>query len=319
MKKLLKDLRVIGVPWHVGHQFELAKLFKSYDLLLNHYRVWGPQSRPVPENMKMVINFNKDDYDLCILHVDQQCIDPKIRKGQLFREVRQLTKGLPTVIINHMTPFDDNFETSDVIDAMKALVEDLPMIVNSKQAAEQWGWGTPIIHGLTISDWWDLPKEPRIVTSLSTGGMNKAYRRELLQATIAILEEKGLKIDWIQADRKLGSWDEYRKFIGSALIYFHPAWMSPMPRSRTEAMLSGACIVSTRHQDWDSYIKDGENGFIIPDNPQAAARLLEDLITNRVKEARDVGQRGKLFAQKHFNHERWSADWSNFLEKVGIL
>lgn len=317
--KNIKDLRVIGIPWHVAHQYELAKLFKSYDLILNHYREWGPQSRPMPENMKMVLEYKPGDYDLCILHVDQQIVDPKIMKGKLFREMRELITDIPIVVINHMTPYADDWEVSDVVAEMKNIVGDLPMVVNSKQASKQWGWGTPIIHGMDASDWWDLPKEPRIVTSLSTGGMAKAYRRELLATTIQMLEERGLSLTWIQQDHKMSSFDEYREYIGRSLIYFHPAWQSPMPRARTEAMLSGACIVSTRHHDWDGYIKDGENGYLIPDNPKAAADLLERLLTTGLKEAREVGQRGKIFAQKTFTHENWEKQWSDFLLKAGVL
>lgn len=314
--KNIKDLRVIGIPWHVGHQFELAKLFKTYDLILNHYREWGPQSRPMPENMKMVLEYTPGKYDLAILHVDQQIVDPRINKGKLFREMRQLIKDIPIVVINHMTPYADNWEVSDVIDEMKKIVGDLPMVTNSKQAAEQWGWGTPIIHGMDANDWWDLPKEPRAITSLSTGGMNIAYRRELLTGTIEILKERGLDFVWIQSDHKLNSFDEYREYIGRSLIYFHAAWQSPMPRARTEAMLSGACIVSTRHHDWDSYIKNGENGYIVPDNPKAAANLIEELLTTKIKEAREVGQRGKEFAKKTFSHENWRDQWSNLLTKI---
>lgn len=311
----LKDLRVFGVPWHTAHQYELAKLFKSYDLLTNYYREWGAVSRPRPENSKDVLVFNKKDYDLAILHVDQQCIEPTNNKGKLFREVKELTEGMQRVIINHMTPFDDKLEFDDVINGMKELVGDIPMVVNSKQAAVQWGWGHPIIHGLDAADWWDLPKEPRIVTSLSTGGMAKAYRRELLHMTMEILKEDGIELIWIQSMHKCKSWEEYKEFIGRSLVYFNPTWQSPMPRSRTEAMLSGACIVSTRHHDWENYVKDGVDGFIIPDNPHSAARILKELVTTRVKEAKEVGQRGKQTAIREFSHERWAADWQKFIEK----
>lgn len=314
-----KDLRVIGVPWHTAHQYELAKLFGQYDMVLNHYREWGTVSRPMPPNMKEILELNPADYDLAILHVDQQCIDPMNNKGKLFRELKELTTGMKRVVINHMTPFDDKLETQQVITGMRDLVGDIPMVTNSKQAAEQWGWGNPIIHGLDIEEWQDLPKEPRIVTSLSTGGMNTAYRRELLHVTIDILKERGIDLIWIQADHKCKSFDDYRQFLGRSLVYFNPTWQSPMPRSRTEAMLSGCCVVSTRHHDWDSYVTDGVDGFIIKDNPNSAAKLLEDLVTVNIAKAREIGKRGRETARKQFNHERWASDWEAFLMKEGIL
>lgn len=311
-----KDLKVIGVPWHTAHQFELAKMFKKYDHLLNHYREWGESSRPMPENMDIVLDFEPKDYDLAILHVDQQCIEPQNNKGKLFREFEELTRGMKRVVINHMTPYDDKLEFDECVDGMKDLVGDIPMVVNSKQAGAQWGWGTPIIHGIDPTEWEDLPKEPRVVTSLSTGGMNKAYRRELLHVTIDMLREKGHDLQWIQATVRPKSWELYKEYIGRSLIYFNPTWQSPMPRSRTEAMMTGACIVSTRHHDWDQYIENGVNGFIIPDNPQSAADLIAELLTTRIKEAREVGERGRQTAMKHFHIDRWMKDWADFLEGV---
>lgn len=311
-----KELNVIGVAWHTAHQYELSKLFKNYDLILNHYREWGSISRPQPENMKVILELDPKKYDLAILHVDQQCIDPRNNKGRLFREMKELTTGMKRVVINHMTPYDDTLEVDECVAGMKELIGDIPMVVNSKIAASQWGWGTPIIHGLTPSDWWDLPKEPRVASSISVGGMNKAYRRELLHVTMELLREKGIELMWIQANVKCRSWDEYRETIGRSLVYFNPTWNSPMPRSRTEAMMSGACIISTRHHDWDQYIENGVNGFIIPDNPQSAANLISELLTTRVREAREIGQRGKQTAMIEFSHERWANDWSKFLEGV---
>lgn len=311
-----KDLKVIGVPWHSAHQFELAKLFGQYDLMLNMYRGWGYTSRPMPDNMSEVLSFDKKDYDLAILHIDQQCIDPRIGKGLLFKEFKKLTEGMKRVVINHMTPFHDQYENDEVIAKIKEMVGDIPMIVNSKQAAAQWGFGTPIIHGLPAHEWEDLPKEPRVVASLSTGGMNKAYRRELLHVTIDLLKEKGIDLIWIQATKKCSSWEEYRDYIGRSLLFVHLAWQSPMPRARTEAMLAGCCVITTRHHDIDEYITNGVNGFIIPDNPQAAATLIEDLLTNRIKEAREIGQRGKELAKIVFSHERWANDWGTYLEGI---
>jgi len=318
-KKNIKELRVIGVPWHVGHQYELAKLFGEYDLLMNHYRTWGDVSRPRPENMKDVLTFKKTDYDLAILHVDQQCTQPEMNKYKLFTQFKELTEGMPRVIINHMTPFDDRLETDEVIARMKELTAGIPMITNSKEAAKQWGWGTPIIHGIDPDEWFVNPKEPRVITSLSPEGMATAYRRELLHATIDILKEKGIEFIWIQVDRKMHSFDEYRDFISRSLIYFNATWQSPMPRSRTEAMMSGCCVVSTKHHDWGNYIENGVNGFLVPDNPTTAANLIADLLLNRYQETVKIGLKGREFAMKEFHINRWKADWEAFLRKEGVL
>ncbi len=319
LNKKLSELRVVGVPWHVGHQYELAKLFSQYDFLLNHYRTWGEVSRPRPANSKDVLTFKQSDYDLAILHVDQQCTQPEMNKYKLFSQFEKLTRGMPRVVINHMTPFDDRLETPEVIKRMRELIGDIPMVTNSREAALQWGWGNPIIHGIDPKEWFVNPKEPRVITSLSPEGMATAYRRELLHATIELLKEKGIEFVWLQVDKKCKSFDEYRDYISRSLIYFNATWQSPMPRSRTEAMMSGCCVVSTRHHDWDSYIKQGENGFIVPDNPRSAANLITDLLTNRYKETVKIGLAGRATAEKEFNIERWRSDWEAFLRKEKIL
>lgn len=326
MKKI-KDLKVIGVPWHIAHQYEIAKLFKSYDMLMNPWRDWDDRragfvkpnpSRPVPPNMKMVYTLDPKDYDLAILHVDQQTIEPNSQKWRLFTHFEEITRGMNRVVINHMTPYSDKYESPDVITMMQNLVGDIPMVTNSKQAAEQWGWGTPIIHGMELEEWQDLPKEPRIVVSVSTDGMRLAYRRELLNDTIEILEKKGIPIFWIQSDIRPKSFEEYREYLGRSLIYFHPLWQSPMARARTEAMLSGCCVVSTKHHDWHEYITEGENGYLVIDNPRVMAEKLQYLLEHP-QEARAVGKRGREFARKTFNHDRWANDWQNFIKSLGYL
>lgn len=321
MKKL-KDLRVIGVPWHVAHQYELAKLFKQYDLLVNMQRTWGEKSRPMPENMSWKLEYTPGEYDLAILHVDQQAVLDRNSKGALFRSIKELITDIPVVVINHMTPYDDHFEVEEICQKMRELVGDLPMITNSKQAAEQWGWGTPIIHGMNPDDWLhDLPKEPRAVCYISRAGMDRAYRRELLEQTIDILADRGITFGWIGVNKLLQPKDfnEYRELLGRSLVYFNPTWQSPMPRSRTEAMMSGCCIVSTRHHDWDSYIEDGVNGFITPDNPKAAADIITRLLTTGYQEALAVGKRGRETALKEFHIDRWAKDWETYLAGLGIL
>src|SRR3990167_5133833 len=147
----MKKFKVIGVPWHTAHQYELAKLpfIEEYNLLVNPWRYWGATQRPMPENMKMVFNYEKDYYDFAILHIDQQSIynpetNDRISKGRLYTEVNELIKDIPKIVINHMTPWHDKYETPKVIEIIKKMIGDNFMVVNSFEAAKQWGWGYPI-------------------------------------------------------------------------------------------------------------------------------------------------------------------------------
>ena len=81
-----------------------------------------------------------------------------------------------------------------------------------------------------------------------------------------------------------------------------------MPRSRTEAMLSGACILTSKNHGAEDFIENGVDGFIVPDNPLSYARAIETILNGSYQDAIKVGQKGKLKAQKLFNVDRYHAD-----------
>lgn len=143
----------------------------------------------------------------------------------------------PIVTINHMTPFHDKYDSPYVIDFIKKMTKGTFMITNSYEAAKQWGWGYPVIHGMDVDEWWDLPKEPRCVTVLSPVGMERAYRRIFLRTVIKKLAEMKVPFVWVGPDKQCASFKEYREFLGRSLVFFMPTWQSPMPRARTEALL----------------------------------------------------------------------------------
>ena len=337
----MKKFKVFGYPWHVTHQYELAKLpfIGQYDLLVNPYRNWQEGARPIPKNMNFVLDYKPGYYDFAIFHIDQQAIyDPelvakhdwaRLAKGRLYYEVNKLVKDIPKIVINHMTPFHDHLETTKVIEIMKEMMKGNFMVVNSNKAKEQWGWGYTILHGLSTDEWFDLQKEPRCVIVSSKSGMNKAYRRSFAEATSRILKQKGVPVYWVGYDMFTHTFDEYREFLGRSLVFFMPTFNSPRPRSRTEAMLSGCCVVSTRYHDADTFIKHGVNGYLtsefpildprIMDNPQRTAELIEDLILHNPDKAVKVGQEGKKTAQKLFNSKNFADQWEKFLrEEVKI-
>jgi len=328
----MRKLKIFGVPWHTAHQAELAKLpfVGEYNMIVNPWRYWGASQRDMPENVKMVYNYEPGYYDLAILHIDQQSIyDPdrgdRITKGRLYQELNELITDIPKVVINHMTPFHDKYETPYVVDFIKKSVGDNHMVTNSYEAAAQWGWGYPIIHGMEIDQWPSLPKEPRCVVALSQAGMEKAYRRIFLHAVIRLLKEEQVPFFWIGVDKKFANFQDYADFLGRSLVYFNPTWQSPRPRARTEAMLAGCCLVTTPYQDADTFIKDGENGFLtsmeqirdprVLDNPKFAADIIKKLVLEEPERAMEVGERGRQYARGQFNSEKFAAQWVKFLKE----
>lgn len=340
MKDRIKIFQVLN---HLGNQYEQLKLAKHYPVkfhyMENNVRKWESGAhRPNPsewlskEEFEWVSYYEPGKYDLAILHVDQQHVNPDIGKGWLYRDLNELIQDIPKIVFNHGTPLYDDFYTEDIvinggtihtnngpkkIIGMKEKIGDNFMVVNSYEAVDRWGWGYPLIHGMDAEEWWDLPKEPRVVVSLSPGGLDKYYNRQLLTAIKGHVKEKcGLDVIHTNVNYTVESWDDYRELIGRSLINLSPYLDSPMPRSRTEAMLSGACILSSKYHGANEFIEPGKDGFIIPDNPLSYAETIYELIYNNYVQAVRIGQRAKEKAIKLFNGDRYRKDFFKIIESV---
>lgn len=339
----MNRLKVFGVVNHLGNQYELLKLAKrgnvKFYYLLNNVRRWSQYaSRPEPttwlnqDEFEWVTHYEPNKYDLAMLHVDQQHVNPDIGKGHLYRDLNEIIQDIPKIVVNHGTPMYDEFYTEELvinggevitpkgkkhIAGMREKIGDNFMIVNSYEAVNRWGWGYPIIHGMTASEWYDLPKEPRVTISLSPGGLDKYYNRQLLTAIKGEIKQKtGLEVAHITVNYEAHDWEDYKRFLGSSLIYINPTLDSPMPRSRTEAMLSGCCVLTSRHHNANEFIEHGVNGFIVPDNPLSYADAIHNLINYCYKDCVAIGQRGKETAQKLFDNERYLDEMEYVITEV---
>lgn len=340
-----KRLRIFKSPWHTAHDHDMIMALSpiaDFSLLINYTRRWDDKNRPIPENTEWVTHYEKGKYDLVILNIDQQCSLPGLNKGVLTKQmkesVRSIDPDVPIIFINHATPIypekfpDGNRENKYVSELLKKEILDIVspeyMVTNSHQALREWGYdpakSRAIIHGMDASEWiYSEVKEPRSCTYVSAAGIgDKYYNRTFLMAVMDILKERyGISHQWIGTPgcfQNKGIKD-YKEFIGKSLIYFNPTFASPMPRSRTEAMLSGACIVTTPEHDADTFIKDGENGFLVPsNNPEYSAELIARL-TKNYKIAVEVGKRGRQTALEIFNRDRYRADWLQLLTDLKIL
>lgn len=330
-----KRIQIFGHLNHAGNQYEMLKLAKKYPVkfsyIENNVRRWDRMTpRPEPttwlseDEFEWVTHYEPGKYDLAILHVDQQHTDPRIGKGWIYTDLDEIIQDIPKIVINHGTPMWDEYYTEDLVInggfvhnsrgkqklvGMKEKIGDNFMVVNSYDAVDRWGWGYPLIHGMDLDEWFDLPKEPRIVIALSPGGLDKYYNRSLLtEIKGAVKERTGMDVIHIQVNYKAHDWLDYREFLGRSLIYVNPTFDSPMPRSRTEAMLSGCCVLSSKYHGADEFIEHGVSGFIVPDNPLSYAQAIDKLVNNAFQGALQIGQNGKQVAQKYFNLDRYLDD-----------
>lgn len=315
----VKKLKVFGHPWHLAHQYSLSQLpFLDWEWLIQYKRPYSKFSRG--DFMKnWVTHYEAGKYDFAVLHLDQQSIEDTLwerGKGSLYRELNQVIQDIPKIVIMHGTTYyPEKFSKQEIIDRVRRVVGDNIMVTNSHQTAKDFGFGHPIIHGLDSKDWFDLPKEPRVVTMISPAGLDMYYDRNFLDAIKEELYERDIEHCHITVDWQAKDFDEYRTFLGRSLLYINPCKDSPMPRARTEAMLSGCCVLTTPWQDADTFIKDGENGFLIPRDPKWVADKVEYLMEH-YEEAVRVGQAGKKTAMELFNKENYEKQWKDLLEKV---
>lgn len=345
----MKEIKILNYPWHIAHQYELMKIpATKWTWLIQHRRPFGTTPRgDLIEKYKInfVPYYESGKYDVVLQHLDQQCFEEPLwdkGKGSLFREVSSIVKDTPKICIMHGTPYyPEMFSDTIVEDEVKAgtytrdqigmskelirrfheAVKDFKAIVfNSHKAQKQWGFendprAVTIWHGLDQEEWFDLPKEPRVVTMISNGGLDMYYDRLFLKYVKEALEEQDILHCHITVDAAFKNFDEYRTFLGHSLVYFNPTRESPMPRARTEAMLSGCCVVTTPHQDADMFIKSGENGILVTRSPGMVAKLIAGLIFD-YKNAITIGQAGKKTALELFSGERYRKEWRELLEKV---
>lgn len=314
--------------------YKLAEHYPvEFYLLENNVRRWKrTQHRKVPDHIKWVQYYEPGKYDLAILHLDQQCVNPDIGKGKLYRELNEVIQDIPKIVINHGTPdyqemYDEDLvinggfvltkEGDAWVDGMKQLIGDNFMLVNSYKAVERWGWGYPIIHGMDKEEWPDLTKEFRVSMSLSPGGLDHYYNRSLISdIKQAIKERTGYDVIHMNVNYEPEDELDYKNFLSRSLIQIYPFRDSPMPRSRTEAMLMGCCVLTSRHHNADEFIESGVNGFIVPDNPMSYAETIYQLMNYRYKECIEIGQRARQTAIKYFNGDRYRKDMWKVIQQV---
>ena len=355
----MRKLKICATTWHVMHFHDLFGALSDiadFYLINNIWRSWRRKeylaARPIPSNVKFVPYYEPGVYDFAILDIDQQCVNTKLGKSVVYQEFHEQIKDIPQVVINHgapvypeflmttgMTKQEAEIECKKIIKSMifdgiitkekKATVDDIHfgdthMITNSYQAAtdKEWGFGYPIWHGLDAKEWFDLPKEPRVFTALSPAGCEEYYNRDCLNEVIRkLMQNYGYELYWAKMNIKTDtSFDDYKTFLGKSLIYIDVSFRTPMNRARTEAMLSGCCVVQVKGaHDLERFAKDRENIILVDNKPEQIADVLAHLIENQYDEAIKIGQAGKETAKKLFNRERYKQDWIKFInDKLNI-
>jgi hypothetical protein len=348
-----RPLRICTYRWHVPHQYELYKLPHRFDLLTGlgcaMTEAWEWGQRPMPANARFVPADSVDlrDYDLAVLHFDENVIDWQNCNGILgadwgaaFRWFREhVVPVLPAIAVCHGTPqfrgqYNPSYQGEDLLQPIEdsrhrlvGLLADIPVVVNSYQAQREWQFldSRVIWHGFEPSDFPLTRYERLILSPLGPlvrsrphyrgygtyqsvfSGFPKAYAPH----TIRVPEPHPALAEMAASAVKYRSYvDSLRRYS----IYFNPTLRSPMPRARGEPMMSGLVPVSLRNHDVELFVRNGVNGFHA-DEPDA---LREQLLwlCRRPEEVRRIGAAARQTAITTFNVDRYLADWSSLIGSV---
>jgi hypothetical protein len=328
-------IRIFDYCWHPAHQWDLVQALKedcTFTYGLNVKRHWDASSRPLPGEVRFVTHYEPGAYDVAILHIDQQVVEPFHQKRMVYEQFNSVITDIPKIVINHATPVNPegfgpecSLSLQEMehrcVEGVRSLVGENLMVVNSYAAAgpSEWGFGYPIVHGMDPAEWYDLPKEPRVFTALSPRGLDTYYNRDtMIRASDILFDEYGYVLCYARLNVDFGDNPEaYKHYLGKSLVYLDTSVRTPMNRARTEAFLSGCCVVQVEGaHDLERWAVPGENIILVPDDPAVIARTIAGLLEERYTEALSVGQRGREMALREFSRERYRADWLRLLQQV---
>jgi len=329
-----EKIKVFDYCWHIPHQWDMVRALRNdceFYYCMNIFATqWDTSKRPVPEEVHFVPCYEPGLYDVALLHMDQGVMWAQSNKTFVYHQFNDTIRDIPKIVLNHGTPVLPEFFDSAIpeeemqrrcIERVRTLVGNNTMVVNSRTAAtdKEWGFGYPIVHGMDPDEWLDLPKEPRAFTALSPYGFDEYYNRPCMGRVADILyDEYGYILQYARLNVSTGSTpEEYKRYLGKSLIYVDTSFRTPMNRARTEAFLSGCCVVQVEGaHDLEYWARPGENIILVPDDPAEIARVIADLLDTGYQKALAIGQEGKKMARKEFSPERYRQDWLALLHRV---
>ena len=345
-----KRLRVLTYRWHVPHQYELWKLPIDVTMVTGTGSVitehWDYGQRPLPRNAKFraLADIDTRDYDLAILHFDENVLAPEYTNGvvgaewgaafKLFRE--QI--DLPKVAICHGTPqfygqYTFDYAGTDLMQPIEAerqrLVDylgDVHVVCNSHQAQAEWQFrrSSVIWHGFDPKEFPSATYERGILSPLGPLVLSRPHYRgyflyqqvfgghdELCPSTLQVPELQSPAATNAYALAKFRRYvDELRRYS----VYFNPTLRSPMPRARGEPMMCGLVTVSARNHDVERFIENGINGFFADDADELRSQLY--FLKRNPEAVRRIGAAGRAKACDVFHIDRYLSDWRDLLAQL---
>lgn len=348
----LHTIRVLSYRWHCAHQYELHKLPYEFTLVTGlgpgMTMEWEYEQRPLRRNVsfKHVSEIKQSDYDIAILHFDENVLYPQLGNGVMpgnwgasFKWFMENIKSIPKIAICHGTPQFKNQYTSifmensdiqvltkerqDMIDYMGNTL----VICNSHQARKEWKFSNSktIWHGFDPTEFYPCTYSKGILTLGNAMKERPHYRGYFLYNSIingipekdtpsALSVQKPTQYIPNTNEYAYAKFRNYVDAIRQFSIYLNPTLRSPMPRSRGEAMMCGLVIVSADNHDVSNFIQNRINGFYSNEPGELRDYLLYLLKNPEITEK--VGRAGRDTAIDIFNHDRYLEAWRTAISEI---
>jgi hypothetical protein len=345
-----RPLRVLSYRWHAAHQYEIWRLpidvtlAKGFD---NHItQSWPYMERPLRPNVHFghLSDINPRDYDLCVVHFDENVLCPEFSNGVLPDNWGDPFKWLlsfghmPKIAVCHGTPaFVGQYAldpkrkfTFEILEAQRqqlvsCLIAAQALVVcNSWQAMTEWGFkdARVIWHGFDPAEF-HMGRHRHDVLTLRYDYTRPHYRGTYEQKEVVSLLDNDIEVAPSThrevplelrttnafAKRQLRSYVDY---IGDFKLYLNTTLRSPMPRSRGEAMMTGVIPVSLANHDVERFIDNGIDGFYAETTSELAQFINTVMRDSRALAEMSAAARRK--ASDVFNIDRFQRDWINLLE-----
>jgi glycosyltransferase involved in cell wall biosynthesis len=344
-------LRVLTYRWHIAHQYELWKLPLDVTMvtgtgcsMADH---WDYAQRPLPPNARFrrLDEIKAEDYDLAILHFDENVLAPENCNGVIGSEWGAAFKlfrdqfNLPKIAICHGTPqfhgqYDITYSGADLLQPIELerqrlvdYLDNVHVVCNSYQAQAEWQFkrSSVIWHGFDPVEFPPATYERGILSPLGPLVLSRPHYRgyflyravfdghfaELRPEQLHVPEPHPLYVENAYAAAKFRRYvDEIRRYS----VYFNPTLRSPMPRARCEPMMCGVVTVSARNHDVDRFIENGVDGFFATEAGELRDQL-RFLMADKER-GRRIGAMARRKAIAMFHVERYLSDWRRLISSV---
>jgi len=312
---------------------------------------WEYDRRPLPDNVTFADSnsLNIDNFDVAIMPFDENVLSPERTNGIIKPEWRWgdafrwfLEKvNIPKIAICHGTPqfygqYNPDYNNENLMQPIEEerlrfcdALKDTLVINNSYQAQKEWNFNKSkvIWHGFDPAEFPQATyKKGILVMNEKAMKIRPHYNGYIVYKEVMKRFPEKFRPEFLLVDEpheaygRNNNWyanckfDNYVRELGKYSIYFNPTIRSPMPRTRGEAMMCGAAIVSTKNHDVELFMKNGVNGFYSDDPSELREYLL--YLSENPSIAREIGEAGRELATDIFNHDRFLMEWEKTLQSA---